>query len=209
MRLVALLALAACGSSVRRTTIRTTDPAEYPGALRDPKTLPHDFLVRQTITIHATRDGKPVDGEFDAVLQKRGDTLLILGFGPMNVKAFTITQRADRIVAEQYMGPDLPFSPRNIVVDVDRVFFDRLPPPADAGFSGVQRGELDGEHVEETWRDGNLRAVAFTRPDRRGAVRVELGAGCDAAHCEPESATLHNEWFGYTLEIANQQFERL
>jgi hypothetical protein len=207
----AVLALAGCGQPVRTTILSTTAPAEYPCVLHDPRTLPHDFMVRQHLTIEAERDGKPVTGELDAVVQKQGDTLLIVGFGPMNVKAFTLTHRADRIELVQHMGPELPFSPRNVVVDVHRVFFKRLPPPAEPGYSGAVRGELDGEHVEETWRDGQLRQAVFTRPGSalRGAIRVELGPGCAPSRCEPESATLHNEWFGYTLTIANEGFERL
>lgn len=208
---VALTALAGCGSSVRRTVISTTAPSEYPGVLHDPRTLPQDFMVRQTLTIKAKRDGKPAEAELDAVVQKQGDTLLILGFGPMNVKAFTLTQRDGTVELVQLMGPDVPFSPRNVVLDVHRVYFKRLPAPAEAGYSGVIRGELDGETVEETWRDGQVRARVFTRPGGplRGAVRVELGAGCDASRCEPESATLSNEWFDYTLSIVNQSYERL
>jgi hypothetical protein len=209
--LVAFAALAACAHHERRTTLLTSDPAEYPGVIHDPETLAPDFMVRQTITIHAHRDGKPVDGEFDAVLQKHGDRLLILGLGPLNVKAFTITQRGDRIEAVQLMGPELPFSPRNIVLDVHRVFFKRLPSPTDPNYSGVLRGELDGERVEETWQDGQLRTTMFARPSStlRGAVHIELGPGCRPSSCEPASATLRNEWFDYTLEIANHSFERL
>ena len=209
--LAALAGLAGCGAPVRRSVISTSAPSEYPGVLHDPRTLPRDFMVRQSLTIRARRDGKPVEAELDAVVQKQGDTLLIVGFGPMNVKAFTLTQRDDRLEFVQLMGPGLPFSPRNVVLDVHRVFFKRLPAPAEPGYSGVARGELDGEHVEETWRDGQLRALVFTRPGStlRGAIRVELGAGCDPSHCEPESATLINEWFDYTLAIVNQDYERL
>ena len=207
----ALVAVAGCGHPVRGTVISTTDPAEYPCVLHDPRTLPHDFMVRQSLTVRTRRDGKPVEGRFDAIVQKQGDTLLIVGFGPMNVKAFTLTHRGDRIEFAQFMGPELPFSPRNVVVDVHRVFFKRLPAKAQAGYSGVVRGELDGETVEETWRDGQLRTAVFTRPGSalRGAVRVELGPGCTPVLCEPESATLHNEWFGYTLTIVNEGYERL
>jgi uncharacterized protein DUF3261 len=129
----------------------------------------------------------------------------------MNVKAFTLTHRGDRIEFAQFTGPALPFSPRNVVVDVHRVFFKRLPAPIPAGQASVVRGELDGETVEETWRDGQLRAAVFTRPGSalRGAIRIELGPGCTPALCEPESATLHNEWFGYTLTIVNEGYERL
>jgi hypothetical protein len=207
---VAFVAVAGCGQPVRSTVVSTTDPAEYPCVLHDPRTLPHDFMVRQSLTIRAQRDGKPVTGQLDAVVQKQGDTLLIVGFGPMNVKAFTLTHRGDRIELTQFIGPELPFSPRNMVVDVHRVFFKRLPAPT-AVHDGVIRGELDGEIVEETWRDGQLRARVFTRPGSalRGAIRIELGPGCDAIQCEPESATLHNEWFGYTLTIVNEGYERL
>lgn len=207
---LALVGLAACSEPARTTVISAAAPADYPCVLHDPATLHPDFLVRQNLAIHTRRNGKPIDGGFDAILQKQGDTLLIVGFGPMNVKAFTLTQRGDRIEFVQFMGPDLPFSPRNVMVDVHRVFFKHLPPPA-AGYSGVVRGALDGEQVEQTWRDGELRAIVFTRPGSalRGAVRVELGPGCTPAACEPASATLHNEWFGYTLAITNEGYERL
>ncbi len=208
---IAIGVAAGCGHPDRRSVILTTAPSEYPGVLHDPRSLPDDFMVRQSLTIRTQRDGKPVEAELDAVLQKQGDTLLIVGFGPMNVKAFTLTHRGDRIEFAQFMGPELPFSPRNIIVDVHRVYFKRLPAPTEAAYSGVMRGELDGEHVEETWQNGQLRARVFTRPGStlKGAIRVELGAGCDASHCEPESAKLTNEWFGYSLAIANEDYERL
>src|SRR5262249_22064274 len=150
-----------CGPGERTVILSTTASSEYPCVLHDPSTLGRDFMVRQSLTIHAQRDGKPVDGQFDAIVQKRGDTLLIVGLGPMNVKAFTLEQRGDRITFHQLVGPELPFSPRNIIVDVHRVFFKRLPSP-EHGFAGVLRGELDGETVEETWRDGERREVVFT-----------------------------------------------
>jgi hypothetical protein len=226
---VVAVAVAGCGHPARGTIISTADPAEYPCVLHDPRTLPHEFSVRQSLTVKAMRDGKPVEGQFDAVLQKQGDTLLIVGFGPMNVKAFTLTQNADRIEFVQFMGPPLPFSPRNVIVDVHRVYFKHLPPAATpptpptppgssappgsgtARYTGVVRGELDGEVVEETWRDGQLRESVFTRPASTlpGAIRVELGPGCTPTRCEPESATLHNEWFDYTLTIANEGYETL
>jgi hypothetical protein len=208
---VAVVAVAACGQPVRKSVIATGAPSEYPGVLADPVTLPHDFMVRQHLEIRTERDGKPVEAELDAVVQKQGDTLLVLGFGPMDVKAFTLTHKGDQIEFAQFVGPALPFSPRYIVVDIHRVFFKRLPAPAEANHSGVITGELDGEHVEETWRDGEVRERVFTRPgsELRGAVRVELGAGCGPDRCEPASVALHNEWFGYTLAIVNEAYERL
>lgn len=206
----AWLVLAACGPPAHGPVeVSTAAPAAYPGALRDPAELPHDFFVRQTLTVHAKApSGEPVSAELDTVVQKQGPELLILGFGPMNVKAFKISQRAGLIRFEQYAGPPLAFSPRNIVVDVHRVFFDRLPAPAE-GFEGVHHGMLEGESVDETWRAGNLRSVVFTRAGFKGAIRVTLGEGCGPQYCEPQTAELTNEWFDYSLTIVNEPFERL
>ncbi len=208
--LAALAALAGCGAPSRHVTVSASGPSDDPSVLHDPARLRPDFLVRQHVTVHARRAGQPASGQFDAIVQKQGDTLLIVGFGPMNVKAFVLEQRGDRIEFTQFYGPPLPFSPRNAVVDVHRVFFKHLPPPA-PGFAGTLRGELDGETVEETWRSGELRRAVFTRSGGalRGGVTVELGPGCTPAACEPASAALRNDGLGYALEITNEGYERL
>jgi len=209
----ALLAVVlACGGGPRPLVVlSTSDPAEYPGVLHDPHTLPRDFMVRQSLKLDTKHNGKRLEAEFDAVVQKQGDKLLVLGLGPMNMKVFTITQLGNRIEFKQFRGPKMPFSPRNIVLDVHRVFFKGLPRPTDANYSGVLRGELDGEHVEETWQAGQIRERVFTRPGStfKGAVRIAFGAGCTTSQCEPETATIRNEWFDYTLAIENNGYESL
>lgn len=213
MRRVVVLALVAlgCGHAAQRHRFRTDAPSDYPCVLRDPSEWSGDFMVRQSMTIRARRGTETIEGQLDAVVQKQGDTLLVVGIGPMNAKAFTLTQRAGHIEFAQFFGPALPFSPRNIIVDVHRLFFKRLPAPTAPGYSGPVRGQLDGEWVEESWQGGELRARVFTRPDGplRGAVRIDFGPGCRASRCEPETATLRNEWFGYTLAIVNDAFEAL
>jgi hypothetical protein len=211
--LIAALVLG-CGSAPPpRLQVLSVDAGagDYPGVLHDPREWPRDFMVEQRIAIRAVRDGRPVEGQLDAVVQKQGDTLVIVGLGPMKSRAFTLTQRGRRIEFEQFMGPRLPFSPRNILVDVHRVYFKALPRPEGVQDSGVVRGELDGERVEERWERGELRTRRFSRPGSglRGAVRVEYGPGCRAGRCEPASVTVHNEWFGYTLSITNDQYEAL
>ena len=214
MRLaLAALVIGCGGGTPRHAEIATAAPAAYPGVLQPPADLHPDFSVRQTLVIHAKDGaGKPVDAEIDAVLQKQGDTLLVVGFGPMNTKAFTLTQKADKITFDQYVGPQLPFSPRNIVVDIHRVYFMRLPPPTDPAFTGPIEGELNSEHVVETWQAGSLRGLVFTRPadpTLAGAIRIELGPGCTLAACEPKTATLRNEWFGYSIAIESDDYELL
>ena len=59
--LIALALVAACSGAPKRTAvILTGTPSKYPGVLPDPKTLTHDFMVRQTLTITTRRGGKPV-----------------------------------------------------------------------------------------------------------------------------------------------------
>lgn len=202
MRLLvaALLAVvgAACGGGLpRHRVLDAGDDEGYPCVLHDPAALTPDFMVRQHLRI----DARGKHGELDAVLQKQGASLTIVGLGPMDERAFTLTQTGRRIEFTQRLGPELPFSPRVILVDVHRVYFKALPaPPA---------GEMDGEHVEERWEADELRARAFTRPGFRGAVRIDYGPGCRRDRCLPERVTLRNEWFGYTLAITSQGYEAL
>lgn len=214
--LVLGLGIAACATTTTgppRRQVFTTDAAAdgYPCVLHDPAEWPESFVVRQSIDIRARRGDRTVEGQLDAVMQKQGDTLTIIGLGPMNARAFTLTQRGRTIEFAQGAGPALPFSPRYILVDVHRVFFKALPRSRGAGDSGIMRGELDGEHVEERWEGGELRTRSFTRPGSAlsGAVRVEYGAGCRVERCQPGSVTVHNEWFDYTLSITNQDYEAL
>jgi hypothetical protein len=204
MRIVLfLLGLTACA---------TTGAADgYPGVLHDPGEWPENFMVRQSIDLQARRGDRTVDGHLDAVMQKQGDTLVIVGLGPMNARVFTLTQRGHEIDFVKGAGPDLPFSPRDILVDVHRVFFKALPRPPGSGESGILRGELDGEHVEESWENGELRSRTFIRPGTalHGAVRIEFAAGCRVDRCHPSSVIVKNEWFDYTLTITSQDYEAL
>jgi hypothetical protein len=107
------------------------------------------------------------------------------------------------------MGPPLPFPPRNVLVDVHRAFFKRLP-LSDAAADGTHDGILDGEAVVEVWRAGSIVERRFSRPgEMNGSVRVLYGAGCSAARCEPSTIRLVNEWFGYELKIENRRFHAI
>jgi len=156
--------------------------------------------------VEATKDGRT--GAFDAVLQKRGGELVVVGLGPLGARAFVLGQDGTEARFEQRMGPPLPFPPRNVLVDVHRAFFKRLElqgggaPP-----DGVHRGRLDGEDLVEVWRDGSLVERRFERPgEMEGAVRVIYGAGCRVHRCEPATIHIVNEWFAYELKIENRRF---
>ena len=192
------LCVSACGAKIKAPI-----DAEYPGTTPAPETLKPDFMVEQHV--EATRGDKK--GAFDAVLQKQGDELVVVGLGPMKTRAFVLRQKGLRVTYEQRFGPPLPFPPRNIVVDVHRVFFKRLPHVANA--DGTFDGTLDDERVFEVWRDGMLRERRFFRTDQRGAVKIEFGEGCRVEKCEPDHVRITNEWFGYTLDITNSIYQPL
>jgi hypothetical protein len=142
-------------------------------------------------------------GGFDSVVQKHADELLIVGLGPAGIRAFVLKQSGDAISFERNIpGPELPFSPRNVVVDVHRAFFKKLPNPPASG-TGTIKGKVDDEEVEEDWRDGNLAERRFARPGTqyKGVVRVTYSPGCTRDRCAPEGLQLKNEWFGYALKI--------
>jgi hypothetical protein len=179
---------------------------EYPCILHAPSELSPDFSVRQHIEAKAY--GRT--GGFDAVLQKKADTLVVVGLAG-GVRAFVLKQTdAGGITFDQSFGPKLPFPPRNVVVDIHRAFWKRLPRPNDAPPTTTLTGDLDGEKVLEKWNDGNLVTRVFTRPGEfEGAVRVSYGPGCKAESCTPSSIQIDNEWFRYTITIANTDFTPL
>ena len=109
------------------------------------------------------------------------------------------------------MGPSLPFSARNVLVDIHRVFFKRLPIVKEEGpLEGWRRGTLDGEEVSELWRGGMLLERRYLRPEfAKRAVRVLYGPGCRSDRCEPENVHVVNEWFGYSITIENRRYQAL
>jgi hypothetical protein len=159
-----------------------------------------DFSVHQHI--EATSHGR--SGSFDAVVQKQGDKLLIVGLGPASVRMFVLEQTEKGITFEQSFGPTLPFPPRNIVVDVHRAFFKGLPPdPA----GGTRTGTVDDEEVREIWQGENLLERRFTRADRKDPVTVTYGPGCTRSRCAFTRITLDNPWFAYKLVLENDSYE--
>ncbi len=179
--------------------------AEYPGTTAPPETLKPDFMVEQHV--EAQRGDRK--GSFDAVVQKQGDELLVVGLGPMKTRAFVLRQKGLLVTYQQSFGPPLPFPARNIVVDVHRVFFKRLPRAPSAG-DGTFEGEVDGERVLEVWRDSQLRERRFYRPGEQvGAVKVEFGEGCRADTCQPDRVRIENEWFHYRIDITNTLYQAL
>jgi hypothetical protein len=170
--------------------------ADYPGELRPPSTLKDDFMWRQ----HIRAEWPSGSRAFSAVLQKRGDTLTLVGLNGLGQVGFVITQTGTEVTIDAQGGTALPLPARFILLDVQRVYFPWCPP-------GTERAELAGEEVVETWEHGALVSRSFRRLDGvpAGTITVQFIPGEDPA--EPRrTATVDNGWFDYRLQI--ETFER-
>lgn len=170
--------------------------ADYPGALAPSLSGP-DFLARQRL------DGKIRDRTIhgEAVLQKQGEALTLIGLTPFSTKAFVAKQQAGQ-VEHQVFAPEgrLPFPPRFMLLDINRVLFLGLPgaPLAD----GVHFGTIGEETVVEQWQGGALQSRRFERKDGKpaGAIVITYEGGMPGGKL-PARVRLDNQWFGYQIVI--------
>ena len=192
-----LLAASACASEPRAP--RFTE-ADYPGLLRPPSALGPDVLWQQRVTASW---GDEKGRSFDVAVQKRGDTLTLIGLSPLGSTGFVVELRGDAISHQAPAGEELPFPPRFLLLDVERVFFPWLPAGA---ADGERAAEVGGERVVESVQGGRVRERRFTRVDGRPrgtiVVRYDWQDGDGAA---PSQAELDNGWFGYRLSIRTLQ----
>jgi hypothetical protein len=194
--------LAACASEPRAP--RFTE-ADYPGLLRPPSALGADVLWQQRVTASW---GDERGHSFDVAVQKLGDTLTLVGLSPLGSTGFVVELRGSTISHQSPSGEELPFPPRFLLLDVERVFFPWLPDGAAA--DGERAAEVGGERVVEQVQGGRVVERRFTRLDGRprGTIVVRYGweEGDGAA---PAQAELDNGWFGYRLSIRTLQETRL
>jgi hypothetical protein len=162
-------------------------------------------MMRQRLT---ARWGDGEETAFDAVLQKHGDTLILLGLGPHGGRAFVLEQRDGHVRFENFVDVDLPFPPRFILLDIQRVFFPQLSESVLP--DGEHTGTVDGEVIREQWREGKLVSRSFQRADGEpaGLITVDYGAGMASGE-QPPPIVFHNGWFGYSLSVETLSWSRL
>lgn len=170
--------------------------AIYPGELTPPDAHPGEFVRRQKLT--ARYRGQ--ERSFEAVLQKQGDALTLIGLTPFGSKAFVLEQRGLEVTFTPYLAGDLPFPPRFILQDVHRVYFAGLGegPRAD----GEHVAEAHGERIREVWGAGRLLSREYTRlsADPPGTISIVYRGGM-ACCSSPRQIELENGWLGYHLSI--------
>ena len=191
------LALAFTLAPACATPLRDVAPdAAYPGTLRDPATLPGSYLLRQKV--------KATLGEhtlsYEAVLQKQGGTLTLIGLAPHGGKAYVLEQTGQDVRFKSYVPRKLPFSPRFMLLDVQRTYYLGLEgaPLSD----GDHEATRDGEVVTERWEGGRLMARTFRRVSGEppGTIAVTYVGGMTPTEM-PTTIELDNGWFDYHLTI--------
>ena len=179
----------------------------YPGALRAPSTVGGDFSIDQSVTaIHAQGQES-----FRAVIEKRGDSLVMVGLGPHGGRAFVLRQEGEAVTFESFIDRALPFPPRYMLLDVHRTWLLGLsgaPLP-----DGTHTAEVEGERVTEAWSDGRLRSRTFERLDGvpAGRITITYEGGLDPAPSSvpPTRIELDNAWFGYRLLLEGLSIQPL
>lgn len=203
--------LCIAGSSM---ACRPRPPATQPGGeganpaseipLLDPSTVPGDFMLRQ----HIEGEYGERRVAFEAIVQKQGNTLLVLTLTPYGSRAFAITQTGQDVTVEKFISRDLPFDPRFILLDVQRVFLMGLP---DAPLEdGWHRARARGELIRERWEGGKLFERRYRRRDRntKGEILVDYAGGYTPGE-RPPAITLKNEPFGYALRLETSDYQPL
>jgi len=141
------------------------------------------------------------------VLQKKGDAITLIGLTPFGTRAFVLEQNGLEVKFTSYIG-DVPFPPRYILQDIERVYFGGLEgaPLTD----GEHVAERDGEKIREVWREGKLQQRDFTRldGDPPGTMAIVYQGGMAGGTSAPE-IDIDNGWVGYRLSIVTLSEQRL
>lgn len=206
LALLALLALGACGGT---STPPDGEGPGYPTRIEAPSFYAGEWVIEQEVSIRHAEG----ENSFHAVLQKRGDQLVMMGLGPAGGRAFLLTQEGTEFTWETFLPIELPFPPEFMLYDVHRTWLQANNPPLDDSTEAVF--ERDGERVRERWDGTRLLERSFERLDGRpaGAIVVSYPGGIDAtapaASAPPDEVVFDNGWHGYTATVRTLEYTPL
>lgn len=182
--------------SSRRPSNTPKQLPEYRGPLVDPVEMRRDFMWQQRVSaLHGDRKGA-----FDAVVQKQGPELLVLGLTPMKTRGFSLTQKGTNIEYKQFVPFELPFAPASVLYDIHRAFFYNLLAPFPE--EGVIESRFDDESIRDQFSNGHLERRTFFRVSgTQEDLVIEYSGEGYAETTPPRVTTIDNRAYGYRLIV--------
>lgn len=187
-----------------RTVAPSVPPPVQPVALPRPTLLPvlaeePDWTAEQHVVARHPQGAQ----EFDAVVEKRGETLVMTCLAPWGSRALTVVQRGTAVTVQVHVPAPLPFEPERMLVDVQRTFRVHGPP----GANGYESG---GEFVVDTADASGCvtrREIRSARTEPTPSVTVDY----DPPRCGDAmqgEARFADHRFGYGLTIRTVRYAR-
>jgi hypothetical protein len=162
------------------------------------------FLMRQQLHYRFAERRS----SFEAVVQKRCDEVIVIGFAPFGARAFTIHQHGLAVTVESDLPVPWPFPPGNILLDIHRTFFLPIPeaPPPDGDHESTHAGAI----VRERWSSGRLIQRSIHRsPEDAFAETVITYIGGARRGPPPREIRLENRRYGYRIDVTTVAYEPL
>ena len=203
MRRAAAIPLAALGLACRHLLGLPAALPDCPGELLATQALPGDFLRREAVRMRGDR----IDVALELAVQRRGDALVLVGFSPLGIRLFTVTQQGLATTVDAPFGRALPVPPLNVLRDLHRVRFLAAgePPPGEETSTRV----VGATAIRERWREGTLLARRFESASGGGSGGVELRFEPGGASAGRPRVELRNEDCGYQATWVALWEERL
>lgn len=196
MRRIEGLAIATCFALASCVTTSPALRREAEVLLAAPATVGADFHWRQRIELEYGGRTRV----FDAVLEKRGDRMVLVGLAPVGGSLLTVELEGGRVTAGGPLAEALPFSPRYLLRDVQRCYFPVFGEPGP--WDGARTLPRAGELVTEIWGGGRLLLRSFRSITGGGRTRISYGPPRgDGGY---ESVDLVDEARGYRLSISTR-----
>jgi len=202
--LLALLASACSLASGPANESRVDPQAGGGGFLASEEEIGRSFLLRQKISAEHPRGAV----SFEAALQASCGKLTVIAFAPFGAKAFVLRQSGATVDFESFLDQELPFPPRYILYDINRIFF--YPEAPSAPRDGDRSREYRGESIRERWRASRLVERRFRSSPRDSEDQLIIryqgelpGSGL------PRKVELENYRYGYRLSIVNLSYQGL
>ncbi len=174
-----------------------------PTHLIDIAKIPGDFSWRQSISAEfqrAATGGHRENASFEAVLEKQGNALTLVGLTSFGTRAFVAKQVGTQLLPMGTPPAELPFPPELVFQDIHRCYFiGLLEKPAGDGWP---EQEIFGEVIRDEWQRGRLLERRFydARQPTQLLLSIRYPQGLVPGQ-EPSSVELVNHRYHYRLKI--------